>query len=205
MPTFRAIIIATSGRLNRQCFLVPAQSCCQPGLASFSWAPPNRTATRTPIAGINNSPIFASSVPVVVKANGRLGVPVSSARYKRDIRDMGNASAGLLRLRPVSFRYKQDPNGTLQYGLIAEEVATVYPDLVTYGDDGKPLSVAYQMLPAMLLNELQKKDAQIVALQKQVGALQKKSGHIDALAVRLSALEQAARRVTPERLADATR
>ncbi len=89
--------------------------------------------------------------------------------------------------------------------MIAEEVATVYPDLVTYGDDGKPLSVAYQMLPAMLLNELQKKDAQIVALQKQIGALQKESGRIDALAVRLSALEQAAHRVTPERLADATR
>jgi hypothetical protein len=81
------------------------------------------TQTRVLIAGIHNSPIFG--LPVVVNSNGRLGIQVSSARYKRDIRDMGDASAGLLRLRPVSFRYKQDPNGTLQYGLIAEEVARV--------------------------------------------------------------------------------
>jgi hypothetical protein len=78
---------------------------------------------RAVIAGINNSSVFGS--PVVVNINGRLGIQASSARFKRDIRDMGDASAGLLRLRPVSFRYKQDPNRTLQYGLIAEEVERV--------------------------------------------------------------------------------
>jgi hypothetical protein len=98
------------------------------------------------------------------------------------------------------------------YGLVAEEVAQVYPELVTYGDDGKPLSVAYQMLPAMLLNELQKevrenrrKDAQIVALQKQVEALQKETARIEVLTARLCALEQRADRTRPERLTAAMR
>jgi Chaperone of endosialidase len=57
---------------------------------------------------------------------------VSSARYKRDIRDMGAASSGLMKLRPVVFRYRSDPQGQQQYGLIAEEVARVYPELVDY-------------------------------------------------------------------------
>ena len=81
---------------------------------------------------------------------------MSSARYKRDIRDMGGRSGGLLKLRPVTFRYKSDPTGALQYGLVAEEVAKVYPELVSYGFDGKPMTVHYLMLSAMLLNELQK-------------------------------------------------
>ena len=136
----------------------------------------------------------------MVNANGKLGVTVSSARFKRDIRDMGEASERLMKLRPVTFRYKEDPSGTLQYGLVAEEVARVYPELVTNGDDGRPVSVAYQMLPAMLLNEMQKKDVQIAALQKQVESLQRETTRIDGLATRLSALEQQARRTRPEGL-----
>src|SRR5262249_25701066 len=112
------------------------------------------TQNRTVIAGINNAAIFGS--PVVINAFGRLGIQASSARFKRLIREMGEASDRLMKLRPVTFRYKEDPARTLQYGLVAEEVARVYPELVTDGDDGKPLSVAYQMLPAMLLNEMQK-------------------------------------------------
>jgi hypothetical protein len=112
----------------------------------------------------------------------------------------------------VTFRYKEDPSGKLQYGLVAEEVARVYPELVTYGDDGKPISVAYHLLPVMLLNELQKqvkenrrKDAQIEALQKQVESLQKETGRIDRLAAHLAVLEQRARMTRPERLAAAMR
>jgi Chaperone of endosialidase len=92
----------------------------------------------------------------VVSSTGQLGVATSSARYKRDIRDMGGASAGLMRLRPVSFRYKDDPSRTLQYGLVAEEVARVYPELVTRDTDGKLQSVRYLEFTALLLNELQK-------------------------------------------------
>jgi Chaperone of endosialidase len=91
---------------------------------------------------------------VLVAANGRLGVRVSSARFKRDIRDMGEASSGLLKLRPVTFRYKDDQGGTRQYGLVAEEVAKIYPELVTYDADGKILTVRYSELSSMLLNEL---------------------------------------------------
>jgi Chaperone of endosialidase len=151
------------------------------------------------IAGINQAAIFGSLSPVVVNAFGRLGIQASSARFKRDIHDMGETSDRLMKLRPVTFRYNEDPSGAVQYGLVAEEVAKVYPELVTYGDDGKPLSVAYQTLPAMLLNELQKqiresgrKDAQIAALQKQVESLQNEKARIDGLAARLSALERQA-------------
>jgi trimeric autotransporter adhesin len=155
--------------------------------------------TRAVIAGISGTPIYSGSA-VLVNANGRLGVAVSSARYKRDIRDMGAASDRLTKLRPVTFRYKEDSAGTVQFGLVAEEVARVYPELVTNGDDGKPETVAYYQLPAMLLNEVQKqvrenrrKDAEIAALRKQVESLEKERARIDGLTARLSALEQQAR------------
>jgi len=125
---------------------------------------------------------------------------------------MGDASERLMNLRPVTFRYKEDPSDTLQYALVAEEVARVYPELVTYADDGRPLSVAYHLLPAMLLNELQKqvkenrrKDAQIEALQRQVESLQKEMARIDRLAARVAVLEEQARRTEPERLTAAMR
>jgi hypothetical protein len=128
---------------------------------------------------------------------------------------MGEASRKLMKLRPVTFRYKEDPAGALQYGLIAEEVEQLYPELVTYGADGKVEAVAYHLLPAMLLNEMQKqarqnqrKDAQIALLeqqtvlqQRQISALQRETGRIDTLTSRLSALEQQARTARPERLA----
>jgi len=127
--------------------------------------------TRTFIAGITGVPISASEV-VVVDASGQLGVSTSSARYKHDIRNMGVASSGVLKLRPVTFRYNQDPSNTLQYGLVAEEVAKSYPELVDYGKDGRPQSVRYLELSAMLLNELRKQDREIRTLQARLGALE---------------------------------
>ena len=78
------------------------------------------TQTRAFIASVNSSPIFG--MPVVVNPNGRLGIQASSVRFKRDIHDMAEASERLMKLRPVTFRYKEDPVGTLQYSLVAEEV-----------------------------------------------------------------------------------
>ena len=108
-------------------------------------------------------------------------VPPSSRWFKQDIHDMDKASSDLMRLRPVSFRYKKkydSGEGRLQYGLIAEEVAEVYPELVVYDDRGKVKTVEYQKLPAMLLNEL----------QKQHGKLQEQAV-ITELRERLSRLE----------------
>ena len=178
------------------------------------------TQTATSIAGIFGNPLSKSTASaVLIDSNGNLGVQVSSARYKRDIRDMGDASDRLMKLRPVTFRYKADSTRAQQYGLIAEEVEKVYPELVVDGTDGKPEAVAYQVLPAMLLNEVQKqareyrqlalrlaqKDVQIAALQKQLETLRRKDAQIDALSERLNALERQVRATRPEHLASAMR
>ncbi len=112
------------------------------------------TQTATYIAGITNSAV--SGADVMISSAGRLGLVVSSARYKKDISDMGNSTDALMKLRPVTFRYKSDQQGVRQYGLIAEEVDHVYPELVFHDADGKVESVRYSMLTSMLLNELQK-------------------------------------------------
>jgi hypothetical protein len=115
---------------------------------------------------------------VVIDQNGNLGTVASSRRYKEDIHGMGEASDGLLRLRPVTFRYikpNEDGSKPIQYGLIAEEVAKVYPDLVVRNKDGQIETVQYYKLDAMLLNEVQKlsranteDQAQIAVLRSQV-------------------------------------
>jgi len=124
------------------------------------------TQTAMYIAGIFDS--SASGGAVEVSSTGKLGMVLSSARYKRDIHDMDTASSKLLKLRPVTFVYKQDPEGIKQYGLVAEEVARVYPELVIYGTDGKVVSIRYHELIPMLLNEAQKQAAQIKKLRAEV-------------------------------------
>ena len=124
-----------------------------------------------------------SAIPVVIDSNGQLGTVSSSRRFKEDIQDMGEASSGLLRLRPVTFRYRQpfaDGSKPIEYGLIAEEVAEVYPDLVAHSADGQIESVKYQVLDSMLLNELQKEHQQV----------QQQTEEIRLLQTRLAALEQ---------------
>ena len=128
------------------------------------------TQTATFIAGISGVTTGGTAVPVLVDGYGQLGTTSSSRRFKYDINDMDQASNGLLRLRPVTFRYKQaqsDGSHPLQYGLIAEEVATVYPDLVQFDKTGEPQTVLYHLLPAMLLNEMQKQHGQIEALKQE--------------------------------------
>jgi len=146
------------------------------------------------IAGIYGSSTGLSNVQVVVDANGNLGTVQSSRRYKEDIQDMGDTSSGLMKLRPVTFRYKkayEDGSKPVQYGLIAEEVAEVYPDLVARSADGQVESVRYQLLDPMLLNELQKQHATIVALKAQIAAqeqqnrsLEERLGRIEAVVER---------------------
>ena len=172
------------------------------------------TQTSAYIAGIFGSAI-TSGCAVVVDSAGQLGCVKSSARYKRDVQDMGSASDKLMKLRPVTFRYKADKTASQQYGLIAEEVEKVVPELVVYGTDGKVETVAYQMLPAMLLNEIQKlaragqqfarqlqqKDAQIATLQRQLVAIQKKKVEIGTITARLEVLERQTRASRPDIMA----
>lgn len=128
------------------------------------------------IAGINNSTVTGNAV--MIDSNGRLGLlPPSSRRYKQDITDMADSTANLINLRPITFRYKPevDQSGALQYGLIAEEVAEVYPDLVIYNKDNQPESVKYHLLNVMLLNELSKQDKIIKDLLARIVKLEDKT------------------------------
>jgi Chaperone of endosialidase len=115
----------------------------------------------------------SGGIAVLVNTNGRLGTMTSSRRFKDDIKPMGKISEALLALKPVSFRYKKeiDPTGISQFGLVAEEVANVNPDLVVRDKRGKPYSVRYDQVNAMLLNEFLKARRQIDAQQKQIDAL----------------------------------
>lgn len=134
-------------------------------------------SNRTFIAGIRNVTTgVANAIPVVIDSNGQLGTISSSHRFKEHIQDMGAASEVLYRLRPVSFLYKPEYGGRPelpQFGLIAEEVAKVAPELVAYDGQGRPYTVYYQFLAPMLLNELQKKDTEIEKLRARLDALEK--------------------------------
>jgi hypothetical protein len=127
------------------------------------------TQTATFIAGIDGA-TSAGGTAVLVNSSGALGTMTSALRFKEDVQEMGEASAGLIRLRPVTFHYKpayDDGSRLLQYGLIAEEVAQVYPGLVEYDRDGAPLAVRYHFVNAMLLNEVQRQQRTIAELQAQ--------------------------------------
>lgn len=129
------------------------------------------------------------AVPLLIASDGQLGTISSSRRYKEDIRDMGDTSSGLLRLRPVTFRYKKpfaDGSQPIQYGLIAEEVAEVYPDLVARSADGQIETVKYQVLDSMLLNELQKQNVKIAAQEEQIHSLEERLARVEAALERTS-------------------
>jgi hypothetical protein len=113
------------------------------------------------IAGVATSQVTGSAV--YITSSGQLGVLASSERFKTDVASMGAASEKLAQLRPVTFRLKTDPTGATQYGLIAEEVAKVYPELVIHGADGRIDAVRYEELAPMLLNGVQQRQAQIAA------------------------------------------
>jgi uncharacterized small protein (DUF1192 family) len=133
------------------------------------------------IVGIHG---FGSSggIPVIVNAGGRLGTTQSSRRVKEQIRDVASDSAGLMRLRPVSFKYKPevDEAGLTQYGLIAEEVAEVYPELVVSDSKGRPEAVRYQLLDALLLNELQEQHRNLEAQRAEIERLKAELAKIKA-------------------------
>jgi hypothetical protein len=113
--------------------------------------------TRTFIAAIRDVTTgVADAVNVVIDSNGQLGTMSSSKRFKKEIKPMDSASEAILALKPVTFHYKSDATSTPQFGLIAEEVAEVNPDLVVRDENGEIYSVRYDAVNAMLLNEFLK-------------------------------------------------
>jgi uncharacterized coiled-coil protein SlyX len=111
---------------------------------------------------------------VVVDFNGHLGTVTSSARFKEAVKPMDKASEAILALKPVTFRYKHelDPDGIPQFGLIAEQVEKVNPDLVVRDADGKINSVRYEAVNAMLLNEFLKEHRKAQAQERKVEDLE---------------------------------
>ena len=130
------------------------------------------THGRTFIAGISGVTV-AGGVGVVIDTNGQLGTVVSSERFKDAIKPMDKASEAILALKPVTFRYKHelDPKGIPQFGLVAEDVEKVNPNLVARDEQGKPYTVRYEAVNAMLLNEFLKEHRKVEQLQKQIEAL----------------------------------
>ena len=150
--------------------------------------------TQIYVAGITG--VNVSGVPVVVSSTGQLGIASSSRRFKENIQDMGDTSERLMRLRPVTYNYKQayeDGSKPLDYGLIAEEVDDIYPDLVAHSQDGQIETVMYQKLTPMLLNEVQRlkkqNDDQKNQLVQQRNQLTRQDEAILALSERLARLE----------------
>jgi hypothetical protein len=123
------------------------------------------------IAGIFGQ--SAGGAPVMVDANGKLGITVSSQRFKEDITTIGGISRKLMQLRPVQFFYKppyDDGSRNVQFGLVAEEVHSVFPELVIYGKDGQPDSVRYHFLAPLLLTETQRLHGEVDDLRQTVAA-----------------------------------
>lgn len=133
----------------------------------------------------------SNGVAVFVNSNGRLGTLTSSRRFKDQIKPMDKASETILALKPVTFRYKKeiDPDGMAQCGLVAEDVEKVNADLVVRDGEGKPYSVRYDQINAMLLNEFLKEHKLVQELkatvQKQASAIAQEQARIDAMAVAL--------------------
>jgi Chaperone of endosialidase len=123
--------------------------------------------TATFIFGIRNNPSpIINSMPVLIDANGQLGVVLSSERFKRDVQPMDEASEAVLALQPVKFHYKNDDANQPQFGLIAEQVAKVNPELVVRDDKGEIYSVRYDAVNAMLLNEFLKEHRKVQEMEK---------------------------------------
>jgi len=144
------------------------------------------TQTTTRIAGISGATV-AGGVGVIIDTNGKMGTVTSSKRYKEAIKSMDRASEAIFSLQPVTFRYKKelDPQAIPQFGLVAEDVAKVDPDLVARDEEGKPYTVRYEAVNAMLLNEFLKEHRTVEELKatmaKQEEVISKQEKQLEGL------------------------
>src|SRR5205814_7668765 len=149
----------------------------------------NTTQKKAFIGGIYNiaEPVASGIKPVYINSNGQLGTtpPASSARLKETIKPMDKVSDGILSLQPVTFQYKGDEEATPQFGLIAEEVAKVNPDLVIRDEKGEIYTVRYEAVNAMLLNEFLKEHRTVQELKdlakRQQTSIDQQQKQIEAL------------------------
>jgi hypothetical protein len=137
---------------------------------------------RTFLGGIRgNKTGIANAVPVVIDSSGQLGTINSSRRFKEDIEALGPAGEAVLKLRPVQFRYTApyaDGSKPLQYGLIAEEVAEVLPELVSRSADGQIETVQYHLLPTLLLAQVRRLERERATLAERLAALEQEMASV---------------------------
>ena len=156
---------------------------------------------QTFIAGIRGVKTgLAAATAVFIDANGQLGTIKSSREAKENIQPLGDISERLMALRPVSFKYRQayeDGSKPLEFGLIAEEVAEAFPELVVRAQDGQPETVAYHLLPTLLLNELQKvqklnrqQSEQLTVQAKRLGEVADLKRQVEEMKAVVAALQQ---------------
>jgi hypothetical protein len=154
------------------------------------------------IVGISRTAVVGDAV--VVDENGQLGTVASSARFKKNIKPMDKTSEAILALKPVSFQYRSDSKGTSQFGLIAEEVAKVNPDLAVRNRDGEIYSVRYDAVNAMLLNEFLKEHRRVEELKSAMSqqrqdfeaAIYRQQKETEALVTRLNDQEARIQKVS---------
>jgi hypothetical protein len=157
--------------------------------------------TRAFIAGIRGVATGnADAIAVLIDSDGQLGTLSSSRRFKKEIKPMDKASEAILGLKPVTFHYKSDGTATPQFGLIAEEVAEVNPDLVVRDKKGEIYTVRYEAVNAMLLNEFLKEHARVEEqdrkIQKQETTITQLKKDMDVLVARLKEYDSKIQRVT---------
>lgn len=126
-------------------------------------------SNKTKIAGIRGATTTNNNaIAVLIDSAGQLGTVSSSIRYKENVKDMGSSSNDIMRLRPVTFSYKEDSAKSISYGFIAEEVEQIFPDLVVYNPDGQVETVKYHLLSPIMLNEMQKLLRRIEQLEEKL-------------------------------------
>ena len=134
------------------------------------------------VGNVFETSIDADNLPVRIDFRGRLGTQTSSRRFKDHIAPMDKASEAILALNPVKFHYKDDTRRRPEFGLIAEEVAQVDPNLVALDKEGKPYTVRYDQVNAMLLNEFLKEHGKVQQLEKKMAAL---TAHLEEQATQI--------------------
>lgn len=143
--------------------------------------------TKCFVAGIRGiTTTNANAIAVLIDSAGQLGTVSSTRRVKHDIQDMADASSDILNLRPVTFVYNGDESHTKQYGLIAEEVNEVLPEIVVKDEQDQPETVQYHILPVLLLNEMKKQQAKVEQMEQVIASLQ---AQIEQFVTRVRTLE----------------